>query len=255
MGLNPYFVDAIKFSAVVNEFVLAAFPSGHLISEIFFYGAGCSTVKMNDIVKHGLLSCFPSAAIYVFSDMIAAARALCGDGSGYIAILGTGSNSCAYKNGLIIEQSPSLGYILGDEGSGTDLGKKLLRAYCYEELGTKLQNAFELKYELKQEIILEAIYKKTQPNRFIASFVSFIRENLDENLKSMVADSFRDFLTQHIKKYRLLPSKTPLHVTGSVGWVFSDILIQEIKKQGLVPGNILQSPLEGLIKYHTNQNM
>lgn len=220
------------------------------VSDIHFYGAGCSTHKLCSIVKQGLLTHFPTAGIYVYSDMIAAARALCGEGPGFVIILGTGSNSCAYAEGRIVEQTPSLGYVLGDEGSGTDLGKKLLKAYCYKELSPDLLRSFESKFELTEDLILESIYKKSQPNRFIASVVPFIAENLNDDLKKMVSDSFESFLNQHIKKYKALPKSTPLYITGSVAWVFADILQAEIQKQGFTFGKILQSPLEGLIEYH-----
>jgi N-acetylglucosamine kinase-like BadF-type ATPase len=250
IGLNPYFVDANKIRDVISSTIMPILNPADPVSDIHFYGAGCSTHKLCSIVKQGLLTHFPTAGIYVYSDMIAAARALCGEGPGFVIILGTGSNSCAYAEGRIVEQTPSLGYVLGDEGSGTDLGKKLLKAYCYKELSPDLLRSFESKFELTEDLILESIYKKSQPNRFIASVVPFIAENLNDDLKKMVSDSFESFLNQHIKKYKALPKSTPLYITGSVAWVFADILQAEIQKQGFTFGKILQSPLEGLIEYH-----
>ena len=254
IGLNPYFVDAEKIAAVVLSEGLPFFKGIYTVQEIYFYGAGCSAQKMCDIVKDGLSIHFPKASIHVHSDMIAAARALCGNGPGFVAILGTGSNSCAYKDGKIIEQFPSLGFILGDEGSGSDLGKKILKAYCYNELKPELMLAFEKKYLISVDIILEAIYKKPLPNRFIASFVPFILENPDESFHRIVEESFDAFLNQHIKKFRALNTDTPFYATGSVAWVFRDILKVRLKNSGLTEGSIIQSPLEGLIKYHSKSS-
>ncbi|TAH43072.1 MAG: hypothetical protein EYC69_03490 [Bacteroidetes bacterium] len=251
IGLNPYFVDAERISDTIANEILPVLNASSSVEDIYFYGAGCSNEKMCGIVEAGLRNQFSTARIYVLSDMLAAARSLCGDGPGFVAILGTGSNSCAYKDGLIIEQVPSLGFILGDEGSGSDLGKRLLQAYCYNEMKPELLIAFEKKFKVNREFIIESVYKKPLPNRFVASFVPFLLENPDENFTSMIAESFDSFLTRHIRKYKLLPIQTPLYVTGSVAWVFKEILTEEIKKHGFVLGEISQSPLDGLVKYHT----
>ncbi|HNS13516.1 MAG TPA: hypothetical protein PKM97_12950 [Bacteroidia bacterium] len=253
IGLNPYFVDSSKISDTITQNVLPAFNNSESINDIYFYGAGCSTSKMCEIVRQGLFAHFPTANIEVQSDMIAAARGLCGEGPGIVSILGTGSNSCAFSGGKIIEQSPALGYVLGDEGSGTDIGKRLLKAFCYKELKPELQNAFELKYKISKDDVLEAIYKKAMPNRYIASFVPFINEHSDESLFRFVHSAFAGFLQQHIMRYESLPHKTPLYFTGSVAYIFSDILKEEVEKHSLILGNITQSPLAGLIEYHRNK--
>jgi len=250
IGLNPYFVDASGIAATIKEYVLPALELSQTINNIYFYGAGCSTGRMCEIVNQGLAVHFPKAIIEVQSDMIAAARALCGDGTGIVSILGTGSNSCAYHEGKIIEQSPALGYVLGDEGSGTDIGKRLLQSFCYKELKPELQEAFESKYKIKKDDVLESIYKKPFPNRYIASFVPFITEHPDASLSTLVRIAFESFLKQHIGLYQSLPADTPLYFTGSVANAFAGILEEEIEKRKLTLGNIIQSPLEGLIKYH-----
>lgn len=250
IGLNPYFVSADFISDILKKSIVPLLDEFNPVTQVYFYGAGCSTDKMCEIVRQGLSTYFKAATIFVYSDMIAAARALCGNGTGFVCILGTGSNSCAYQNGKIIEKRPALGYVLGDEGSGTDLGKKLLRAYCYKELTPTLQKSFELKFQLNEELILESIYKKAQPNRFIASVVPFIKEHMDTTMKKMLSDSFQSFLQVHIKKFKNLPQETPIFFTGSVASSFADTLQEEVEKSGLVFGAIQQSPLEGLLLYH-----
>ncbi len=254
IGLNPYFVEAERISETIAKEILPFINSASSVDEVNFYGAGCSNEKMCGIVEAGLRIQFSSAKIYVLSDMLAAARSLCGDGPGFVAILGTGSNSCAYKDGLIIEQVPSLGFILGDEGSGSDLGKRILQAYCYNEMKPNLLIAFENRFNVNRDFIIESIYKKPMPNRFVASFVPFLMENSDESFNAMIAESFDSFLSKHIKKYKLLPKQTPVYVTGSVAFVFKEILQTEIKKHGFILGDISQSPLAGLIEYHTKNS-
>ncbi len=254
IGLNPYFIDSEKISTLIEAEIVPLLSSTSVVSEVNFYGAGCSNEKMCGIVEKGLRSQFASAKIYVLSDMLAAARSLCGNGPGFVAILGTGSNSCAISEGIIIEQIPSLGFILGDEGSGSDLGKKILQAYCYKELKPELLLEFEKKFNVDKDFIIEAIYKKPMPNRFVASFVPFIIENFNEDFSAMVSASFDSFLTKHIQKYTLLPKKTPVYLTGSIAWVFREILSKEIKRHGFILGGISQSPLQGLIEYHTRNS-
>ena len=251
IGLNPYFVDSHKISDLIESEILPLISSKGSVTEINFYGAGCSNEKMCGIVEMGLRNKFASAKIHVLSDMLAAARSLCGNGPGFVAILGTGSNSCAYNDGIIIEQIPSLGFILGDEGSGSDLGKKILQAYCYKEMKPKLLNEFERRFNVDRDFIIETLYKKPMPNRFVASFVPFIVENPNEGFSAMISESFNSFLTKHIEKYTLLPKSTAVYLTGSIAWVFREILSTEIKRHGFTLGGISQSPLQGLIEYHT----
>ncbi len=250
-GLNPYYLDAAKIAELIAGEVIHFLPGPKVISHVFFYGAGCSNDENSEIIKQGLRVHFPEAKLDVISDMIGAARALCGNGPGFVAILGTGSNSCAYAEGKIIQQNPSLGFILGDEGSGSDLGKKLLQSYFYKEMNPEISNAFREKYKISLDMILENVYRKPLPNRFVASFAPFIFENQDEQLNRMVEDSFASFLKKHIKTYTTLPPETPVYVTGSVAYVFRDILRGQIHSHQLVYGNILKSPMEGLIKYHS----
>ncbi|MBP6334980.1 MAG: ATPase [Bacteroidia bacterium] len=249
-GLNPYFVDTIAVAEIIGKQVLPKLQSTKDISKVFFYGAGCTTEENCNIIKGALKQHFPASEIYVLSDMIGAARALCGNEAGYVAILGTGSNSCAFKNDKIVEQVSSLGFILGDEGSGGDIGKRLLRAYFYKVLPPHLMLAFEKEYSLTLSEALNSIYKKPQPNKFIASFSKFVSENPSPDLTKMVADSFSDFLQNHIMRYNTLESGTPVHFTGSIAFSFKDILIQQVHAKNLVLGRILQSPMEGLVKFH-----
>ena len=176
MGLNPFYVtkDIVK-----NELSLH-FPSDintNYIKDIYFYGAGCSSTERCNIIKFGIGYLFKKANIYVAHDLMGAARALFGQKDGIVAILGTGSNSCLYNGHKIISNIPSLGYVLGDEGSGAILGKKLIQSLLYNELPQYLIDKFFLKYKTNKNNLLETIYKKPYPNRFLASFTYFLSEN------------------------------------------------------------------------------
>jgi glucosamine kinase len=249
-GLNPYFVDQAIVAQAITEELLPAIPDPENISQVFFYGAGCSGDDQKEIIRMGLKKHFSHSDIEVFSDMIGAARALCGRDAGIVAILGTGSNSCVFENDTITARAHSLGYVLGDEGGGSDLGKRLLRAYFYSEISTELRKKFEARYGSSEEKILEQIYKKPYPNRYLASFVPFIAENLSAETTDLVRASFASFISQHILKYPDAKRTLPVSATGSVAHVFSDIFTEELKKNNLKAGKILKSPMQGLIDYH-----
>ncbi len=254
-GLNPYINSAESIRDSIANQVKPVIESSGLPEKIFFYGSGCTTEEMKQVIAEALKFSFPSPAISVYSDMIAAARSLCGDSPGIVAILGTGSNSCAWENGKIIEQVPSLGYVLGDEGSGVDLGRRLLQAFLYGELEPSLHRKFELEYRCSVSSILDSVYKKPQPNRFIASFVPFIRNNMNDELRRLVEDAFTSFIRKHIMKYKILSSGSNVNFTGSVAFAFRDILKEVCGRYQLKVGNILQSPLQGLITYHAKDNL
>ena len=183
------------------------------------------------------------------TDLLGAARSLCGYNPGIAVIMGTGSNTCYYDGENIVENSPSLGYILGDEGSGAHLGKLFIQAYLNKELPDVIAEQFYERFKLEKEEILDRVYKQPMPNRFLASFSKYIYQNLKEQFfVDLVANSFNQFLDKHILKYK----KTSLTVNcvGSVAFYFSNILRTVALDKGVHIERIIENPIAGLTLYH-----
>lgn len=251
-GLNPYFLNADQISEIIQH-ELKLETDKNNIKEIYFYGAGCSGKEKCDEVAVALRAIFSKATIEVQHDLLAACRSLCGREKGIVSILGTGSNSCFYDGEKIIDQVPSLGFILGDEGSGAHLGKKLVQSYFYRELPDDLAKRFEGKFHLTKEEVLETVYRKPLPNQFLASFTHFIFQNRNETFfVKMVYDCFSEFFSRHICKYENY-QKQKIHCTGSVGFYFADTFRQVASERGIQVGKIIESPIAGLTLYHLNE--
>ncbi|NNE55774.1 MAG: N-acetylglucosamine kinase, partial [Flavobacteriales bacterium] len=181
---------------------------------------------------------------------LGAARALCGDKPGIAAILGTGSNSCLYDGEYIIKNIPSLGYVLGDEGSGAYIGKKFLGDVLSGKAPEELKTRFDKKFNLTKDKVLENIYMQPFPNRFLASFTRFLYQNLDiAYTKGLIRDCFQDFFDQRIKRYEGF-GEMPVHFVGSVGFNFSAILREVAEDNQIEIGQILQAPIAALTLYH-----
>lgn len=251
-GINPYFQESDNIAEIVRKEVYEKADTSAL-THIYFYGAGCSSDEKCSIVRNGLQQIYPHAAIEVEHDMMAAARALCNNSKGIVCILGTGSNSVLFDGEKITEDVPSLGFILGDEGSGAYLGKELIRRFLYGELPQTLHNSFMHESGATKEYILDAVYKKPLPNRYLATFSKFIHAHIEhEVMYQLVYDAFHAFIKHHISKYSNYKS-APLHCTGSVGYTYKDILLEVCKNNQIQTGNIVKSPLKGLIAYHEQQ--
>ncbi len=251
-GMNPYFMSSEGITEIIRRELLPEMNSGE-IKEIYFYGAGCSSEEKCNVVANGIHALFSTAAIEIHHDMLAACRAHCGREKGIVAILGTGSNSCLYDGEKIVSQVPSLGFILGDEGSGTHIGKKLLRALFYGELSDDLVKKFEERFHLSKDDVLENVYKKPLPNQFLASFMHFVFQNRSEIIFSkMVHESFAEFFNRHICKYNDYGAYQ-FHCTGSVGFYFTDLLRQVAAEKGVSIGKITESPIAGLTLYHLGE--
>ena len=250
-GLNPYFLDEVQIAEIVSREVCASFQEHANVKQIFFYGAGCGTPEKCKIIHDGLRIHFEEAAIEVHSDLFGAARDLCKRSNGLVGILGTGSNSGFYNGESIISKVPSLGYILGDEGSGAYIGKKILRDYLYAEMPAKLYSDFEKEYAIGKGEILEKIYRRPLANRYIASFASFAGNHKSEKyIQDLLGKSFRKYFARTIMKYPE-HSMYPVHFTGSIAWNFSELLKKTGEGLGLKIGTITENPLEGLIEFHS----
>ena len=248
-GMSPYFLNGPQIEKVLREELLPALKKIE-IDEIYYYGTGCASAINRKMVKGAIKKVFPSAAIDVNHDLMGAARALCGKTKGIVCILGTGSNSCYFDGKKIVKNSPGLGYILGDEGSGAYLGKKILQYYLYNTFDEELRYKFDAKYITTQVEILENVYKKPLPNRYLASFALFLAENRGHYMiENILEDGLNDFFFNHLCKYSE-SWKLPIHFVGSIAYGFRDVI------QGLSAvyewelGKIMQKPMEGLITYH-----
>jgi N-acetylglucosamine kinase-like BadF-type ATPase len=219
-------------------------------AEVFFYGTGCSNPVNVKMVKRAINAVFNNAKVFVDHDLMGAAKSLCGNEKGIACILGTGSNSCYYNGKKIVKNSPGLGYVLGDEGAGTHLGRKVLQYYLYNTFDPDLMDRFDQKYNTNANEILDAVYKKPLPNRYLAGFVGFLIENRGHfMIENIIEDSFNDFIYNHIYKYK--ESWTlPIHFVGSVAYGFKDVLKEMCSSYELQLGSVLKNPMEGLIKFH-----
>ncbi|MEO6731562.1 MAG: N-acetylglucosamine kinase [Ferruginibacter sp.] len=249
-GISPYFLNGVQIEDLVN-LELKKKLKGVEPDEIFYYGTGCSNPNNIKIVKKAIQKVFTNAKIAVDHDLMGAAKALCGNEKGVACILGTGSNSCYYNGKTIVKNSPGLGFILGDEGSGAYLGKKVVQYYLYGTYDPDLMDRFNAKFNTNAVEILEAVYKKPLPNRYLAGFVSFLVENRGHYMiENIIEDGFNEFFFHHVYKYK--ESWTlPVNFIGSVAFGFKDVLEEMCGTYELHLGKVLKNPMVGLIKYHS----
>ena len=250
-GISPYFLNDESLGKILSE-ELVPKTGNVLIDEIHYYGTGCSNPINISLIKRGLKKCYKNAKINVNHDLLGAAKALCGNEKGIACILGTGSNSCFYNGKKVVKNSPGLGFILGDEGSGTHLGKKVLQYYLYNTFDAELMDKFKEKYSQTTSEILDSVYKSPLPNRYLSQFVPFLIENRSHfMIENIIEDSINDFFFNHIYKYRESWS-LPINFVGSVAFGFKDILAEMCRGYELTLGSVIKSPMDGLIKYHRN---
>jgi len=249
IGLNPNFVEEETFKEVLSEEVLPAMKNPP-IEEVWFYGAGCSGKAMEKKVVDAISTVLPSAVIHVFSDLTGAARGLLGVNKGYICMLGTGSNSGYYDGEKITLNIPPLGFILGDEGSGASMGKKLVADFLRGIMPYNLSEEFRKNYEAEKDEIVSHVYRGIFPSRFIGGFVQFLKNHIsDPYCTNLIKTSFKEFVERNLKLYKM-SGKTEIVVTGSVAWHFRDILEEVFAENDLVITRIATGPIEDLIRYH-----
>jgi glucosamine kinase len=249
-GISPYFLNDESLTTILTKELLPK-TGTIVIDEIFYYGTGCSNHANVSLIKRALKKVFKTAKVSVEHDLLGAAKALCGNEKGIACILGTGSNSCFYNGKRVVKNSPGLGFILGDEGSGTHLGKKVLQHYLYKTFDAELTDKFEAKYPHDVDDMLDSVYKKPMANRFLSSFVPFLIENRGHYMiENIIEDSINDFFFNHIYKYRESWS-LPINFIGSVAFGFKDVLKQMCSDYELKLGTVIKSPMDGLVKYHS----
>jgi N-acetylglucosamine kinase-like BadF-type ATPase len=249
-GISPYFFDTAQITNILEKELLPSLK-GIKVDEVYYYGTGCINPNNNQIVKRSIKNIFKELTkVEVTHDVMAAARALYADDKGVACILGTGSSSCYYNGKKIVINKPGLGYVLGDEGSGAYLGKKVLQYYLYNTFDEELTGRFNVKYNIGTTDILESVYKKPLANRYLASFTPFLSENRGHYMiENIIEDALNDFFFHHICKFR--ESWTlPVSFVGGVSYYFQDVLKELCRSYEFTMGKILKNPMEGLAVYH-----
>ncbi len=251
-GLNPNVLDDVTLSEILNDIFLFIVDGG-AVEEVFFYGAGCGSDANKLRLSELLSAIFPNAIIHVFADIDGAVNAVKGDEPAIVAILGTGSNSCFTDGENIYANDFSLGYILGDEGSGVYFGKRLLRDYFYKILPQELEKSFTETYGLTRDELIEKVYRTPAPNEFIASFLPFYHQHLEHPYCQYFIDfGLTEFLKIYILRFRDF-KQLNVHFVGSVAQHFEGQLRTACEKLEIKVGKIIATPIVGLLEYHTKQ--
>lgn len=240
-------LSSFSRAAIVNTGVLEK----PLLSqvEVFFYGSGCTPVHV-PMMKQLLSQLFQPEKVEVHSDLQAAARALCQHEPGIACILGTGANSCLYDGNDIVQNTPALGYILGDEGSGSVLGRMFLNAIFKNPALADVRDHYLAEAKLTQADIINKVYREPLANRFLASTSLYISQHLDNPLlKDLVVQNFRQFFRVNITPYGR--ADLSVHFVGSMAHQYHDLLALAAEAEGFILGHVFKSPMEGLIQYHS----
>ncbi|OUJ72620.1 N-acetylglucosamine kinase [Hymenobacter crusticola] len=248
-GYNPDFVSTEDVAVSLDKNLPDTLPRDQ-VQQVYYYGAGVSSAEKAEKIAKAMRQAFPNAEVHVDHDLLAAAHALLGDTPGFAAILGTGTNSCVYDGEKVSYNVDSLGYFLGDEGSGSFIGKRLLRDYMRDLLPDGLQTIFWDTYKLERDDILDRLYNQPLPNRFLASFAKFAYDhNNISYCREIVVEGFQAFFKNIVLHYPNYQSYT-FNCIGSVGYNFRDALAQVANEYGMKVGKIIRSPIDDLVTYH-----
>ena len=250
-GFNPNYADRPYLDNMVSSLETQNFASlQNEIQSIHYYGTGCGNEQNCKIVKEVFQHHFLNAEIHITHDLMAVCHAVLGHEKGIACILGTGSNSCLYDGENIVEKAVSLGYLVGDEGSGMHIGRAVVRAYFYGFIPEDLRQKFEAAYHLELKDFVQRLYHEGQPSKYLASFAKFAGENMDHPyIHDLVKDCFKTFVEAFILRYENCKS-LKISFIGSVAFHFQDVLKESLMEYGLNLGEIMQTPAEGLIRYY-----
>ncbi|HAE14192.1 MAG: N-acetylglucosamine kinase [Chitinophagales bacterium] len=250
-GFNPNYSSPEAFEGAVREVFSAAQAAS--VSAVYFYGSGAGNLRNDAILQQLLGSCFVHAEIRVFNDLMAACRGLAGNQPGVVCILGTGSNACLYDGVNMSHDQYSLGYLLGDEGSGFAFGKRMLAAYLYEQMPADLMAAFSASYPVTRDAVLHMAYQEQSPNKHIAGYSRFCSAHADHPwMAQQISDELERFYQAFLRRSET--SGLPVHATGSVAAVFEDQLRKVCSSHGRLTGQIHADPLPGLIRFHQQKH-
>lgn len=249
MGFNPYFhtAELVRMKLAESEPVVKI---KNEVEYVFFYGAGCSSEPLNAIIKEGLQGVFANASVIVDHDLNASAYATYIGNPVISCILGTGSNSCFFDGSQVYEEVPSLAYILGDEGSGSYFGKRLLRDYFYKRLPQEISEAFWNEFGLTDKELVKKVYNEPDANVYLASFMKFISQfKGHSHVKNWMVAGFREFISIHVKCFKNY-SECEVSFIGSVAFHFSEYLEEACELEGVKLGEIIKKPIDNLVRYH-----
>ena len=247
-GINPFFVAGEEIVALLGKEMPEM--KGSRVNRIYFYGTGVSNASKAEIVRGALSAFFRTDDLFIGSDLLGAARSLCQSEPGIACIIGTGSNSCYYDGKSIVSNVSPLGYILGDEGGGAVIGRKLVAGVLKKQLpGIVIENFFKT-WSYTPAEILDNVYNMPFPNRFLGQFTRFIADNIHvPELQGMITSSFDEFITRNVLSYPEA-RKYPVHFTGSIAYHFRPFLEELLLKYRLQPGIFTLTPMENLVRYH-----
>ncbi len=248
-GMNPFQMTSDEIAKEIRSALIPELPTT-IFEEVHFYGAGCTLEKQPIVAAALRTNLTINGACEVASDMLAAARSICGHEPGIACILGTGSNSCAYDGHSITHNVSPLGFILGDEGSGAVMGKLLVADILKAQMPRHIIDRFNEEYKLTPAEIIDRVYRQKMPNQFLASFVPFLAENLNEPcIYRLVKESFRSFLRRNVMQYEGWQS-LPIGFNGSIALFFRAPLEEVMKEESMHLGRIIQAPMEGLVEFY-----
>lgn len=251
-GINPFFQNTNEiYKGLKSSFKSIATTD---VTQVFFYGAGCIKGKTDTIVSDALKQVFTVAEIKVEDDMLGAARALLGNEKGIACILGTGANSCYYDGKQISDKVPTLGFILGDEGSGAHIGKLFLNDYFKRAVPENFKKKIDEELKLEWPDVLASVYKGEYPSRFLASFSKFLGENKNHiYTQSLIKRSFTEFFYRNIERYTNY-KELRVNFIGSIAHYYADLLQEVAFDRGISIEKIIEKPIEGLKQYHTTNS-
>ncbi|WP_448699878.1 BadF/BadG/BcrA/BcrD ATPase family protein [Mucilaginibacter sp. AW1-3] len=253
-GINPYFSDEKSILALLNKNINLIHHAEE-IKKIFFFTAGASSPERIKTVHDALASFFKHAKVYVQHDILAAAIASCRDKKGIVCILGSGSNAAYYDGRKVVPNNYGMGYILGDEGSASWMGKMLLKGFINETLPEKVTKKFTKRYDYDRKQILDKVYRQSQPALFLSSFTEFFNENQeDEYIKNMIITGFKQFIGTYVIPLLKQEPETPVYFVGSVAATFQDQLQQTAADMNINISNIIKEPINNLLKYYSSKN-
>jgi glucosamine kinase len=253
IGIHPFFLNSWQIANILREQIAGYDQRIKDVQQIYFYGTGINSARQSEIVEESLHMVFPDAQLFIADDILAAARSLCQQDEGIACILGTGSNACFYDGKELIYKRSGYGYILGDEGSGSYLGKIVIRNFLNNQFSDDLHKKFKQQFSTNAETILDHVYRNPFANQYLASFTHFLSKNRGEKLiEEILISGIEEFF-----KTRLLffPERKqfPVHFTGSIAFVFQDVLRKLALKHEINIGRISKSPIEGLLEYHKSK--
>lgn len=247
-GINPYFLNAQDIAKLFTRKKDLGFNPDD-VREIYFFGAGCSSPDKHEVISNGLSLFFTKAFISVEHDLLGSAYATCGNKEGLTCILGTGSNISYYDGDAVHTSKHGLGYVLGDEGSGTHFGKKLVTSYLYGKMPKELAVLFAEEYKIDKESVISNVYQSTSPNTYLATLSKFMVKHTDHPfISKLIHDVFQEFVQTNIKDYSNYRT-LDCHFVGSIAFYYQDILHEVCKANGVKIGNIMQKPIEGIYNY------